>query len=93
MTKIEWTANAERQLEEILSFYTRRNGSPQYSKRLKKEIWKVIKLIRKNPGFGEPVPEYDNRRRFTIGNLIMAYEHDNNIVYIHSIRDGRRDEE
>jgi len=93
MTKIEWTANAEKQLEEILNFYTRRNGSPQYSKRLKKDIWKVIKLVRKNPGFGELVPGYENRRRFSIGNFVLAYERDDNVVYIHSLRDSRRDEE
>jgi plasmid stabilization system protein ParE len=89
MTKIEWTVNAETQLDEILSFYTRRNGSPRYSKRLKKELWNIIRLIRKNPEAGEQVPGYDNRRRFTIGNFVLAYENDKNIVYIHSIRDGR----
>ena len=93
MMKIEWTANAETQLDEILSFYTRRNDSPQYSKWLKREFWKVIKLIRRNPGVGEPVPGYDNRRRFSIGNFVLAYETEQNVVYIHSLRDGRRDDE
>jgi plasmid stabilization system protein ParE len=93
MTKIEWTSHAEKQLDEILKFYTRRNGSPGYSKRLKKEFWRVIQLIRKNPHFGEMVLGYDNRRKTIVGNFVLAYELDKNVVYIHSIRDGRRDEE
>jgi len=80
-------------LNEILAFYTRRNGSPGYSKRLKKEIWKVIQHIRKNAHFGELVSGYDSRRRTIVDNFVLAYELDVNLVYIHSIRDGRRDEE
>jgi len=91
--KIEWTLNAKLQLSEILAYYTRRNGSPSYSKRLKKEIWKVIQHIRKNAHFGEVVSGYDNRRRTIVGHFVLAYELDKNVVYIHSIRDGRRDEE
>jgi len=75
MTKIEWTFNAETQLKEILGFYTRRNGSPQYSNRLKKKVWKVIRIIRKNPYFGELIPGHENRRRFSIENFVLAYEH------------------
>ena len=93
MTKIEWTFNAEKQLDEILKFYTCRNRSPGYSKRLKKEFLRVVQLIRTNPHFGEMVSGYDNRRRTIVGNYVLAYELDENVVYIHSIRDGRRDEE
>ena len=93
MKKIKWTPNAEVQLDEIFEFYTRRNGSPSYSRHLKKEIWKVVRRIRANPHLGEEVPGYDNRRRTIVGNYVLAYELDNNVVYIHSIRDGRRDEE
>jgi len=93
MTKIEWTSNAKKQLDEILKFYTRRNGSPSYSKRLKKEFWRVVEIIPRNPHFGEMVPDYDNRKRTIVGSFVLAYELDNNVIYIHSIRDGRRDDE
>ena len=93
MTKIEWSPSAEMQLDEILKFYTRRNGSSRYSKRLKKEIWKILRIIHKNPYFGKLVPGYENRRRFSIGNFVLAYERVDGLVRICSFRDGRRDEE
>ena len=93
MMKIEWSSLAEMQLDEILSFYTRRNRSSSYSRRLKKEIWKIIRIIRKNRHFGEQLSENNNQRRVSVGNFVLIYEFDENVVYIQSIRDGRRDEE
>ena len=93
MMKIKWTSNAKAQLIEILGFYTHRNRSSGYSKRLKKEILRVVQLIRANPHLGEEVQGYDNRRRMIVGNYVLAYELDENVIYIHSLRDGRRDEE
>jgi len=93
MMKIKWTSNAKAQLIEILRFYTRRNRSSVYSKRLKKEVLRVVQRIRANPHLGEEAPGYDNRRRMIVGNYVLAYELDENVIYIHSLRDGRRDEE
>ena len=93
MMKIKWTSNAKVQLIEILGFYTYRNRSSGFSKRLKKEILRVVQLIRANPHLFAEVQRNDNRRRMIVGNYVLAYELDENVVYIHSIRDGRRDEE
>ena len=93
MTKIKWSPLAKTQLGEIFKFYTWRNGSPSYSKRLKKEIWKVVQIIRANRYFGEQLPENDNQRKVSVGNFVLVYEFVNGDVRINSIRDGRRDEE
>ena len=93
MTKIKWSPLAEMQLIEILRFYTCRNGSSSYSKRLKKEIGKVVRIIRSNRHFGEQLSEYNNQRRVSIGNFVMIYELVNGDVRVSSIRDGRRNEE
>jgi len=93
MMKIEWSPLAETQLDEILKFYTLRNGSSRYSKRLKTKFWKILRIARKNPSFGEQLPGYDNRRRFSVENFVLLYEFDENVVRVCSIRDGRRDEE
>ena len=93
MMKIEWAFLAEKQLDEILNFYTRRNRSSSYSQRLKREIWKIIRIIRKNRYYGEPLSENNNQRRVSVGNFVLIYEFDEDVVYIQSIRDGRRDEE
>ncbi|MCL2116791.1 MAG: type II toxin-antitoxin system RelE/ParE family toxin [Planctomycetaceae bacterium] len=84
MPKDNWT--------NILKFYTRRNGSSGYSKRHKKEFWKVVRLIRVNPHLGETVPGYDNRRRTVVGNFVLAYELAKDVVYIplHPGRQTRR---
>ena len=91
--KIEWSPSAKSQLREILKFYTQRNGSPGYSKRLKKEIWKIVRIIRTNQHFGEQLPGLNNRRRVSVENFVLIYDFDNVLVRIHSIRDGRCDEE
>jgi toxin YoeB len=93
MMKVEWSPNAKLQLREILKFYTYRNGSPSYSKRIKKEIWRIIRIIRTNRHFGECLPGHDNQRRISVGYFVMIYEFYNGTVRINSIRDGRRDEE
>jgi len=93
MTKIKWSPLAKMQLGEIFKFYTSRNGSPGYSKRLKKEIWKVVRIIRANRYFGEQLSENNNQRRVSIGNLVLVYELVNDDVSISSIRDGRRNDE
>ena len=93
MMKIEWSPSAKSQLREILKFYTRRNGSPSYSQRLKKEIWKVMRILRTNQHFGEQLQGLNNRRRVSIGNFVLIYDFNNVLVRIHSIRDGRRDDE
>lgn len=92
MMKIKWASLAKTQLIEILKFYTWRNGSSDYSKRLKKEILKTVRTIRVNRYFGEQLPEH-NQRRVSVGNFVLVYELMNGDVRINSIRDGRRDEE
>jgi plasmid stabilization system protein ParE len=91
--KLEWTHLAEQQLDEILAFYTRRNGNSRYSKKLKKDIWKVLRHIRKNEHFGEALPRLGNTRRISVGNFVLIYEYTDNIVQIISIRHSSRDEE
>ena len=93
MTKIKWSPLAETQLIEILKFYTNRNGSPSYSKRLKKEIVKVVRIIRANRYFGEQLSGHNNQRRVSVGNFVLVYELVNGDVRISSLRDGRRNEE
>ena len=38
MMKVKWSDVAQLQLKEVLLFYTKRNGSNQYSKKLKKKV-------------------------------------------------------
>jgi addiction module RelE/StbE family toxin len=89
--KIEWSPLALSQLDEISKFYTKRNLSDTYSKRLRKKVRETVTSIRRSPFLGERLP--GSRRRFTIENFVLIYQIQDNTVQILSFRDGRREPE
>jgi toxin YoeB len=86
--KIDWTQHAKLQLKEILTFYTKRNQSNAYSKKLRQNVNETIGIIRCNPFFGELIP--DNCRQVSIGNFVLVYQIQDNLIQILSFRDGRQ---
>jgi addiction module RelE/StbE family toxin len=86
--KIKWSPLALSQLDEIKKYYTKRNHSNLYSKKLRKNVHETIGMIRRNPFFGELIS--NNRRRLTIGNFVLIYQIQDKIIQILSFRDGRQ---
>ncbi|MDR3196814.1 MAG: type II toxin-antitoxin system RelE/ParE family toxin [Planctomycetaceae bacterium] len=86
--KTKWSPLTLSQLDEITKYYTKRNQSHTYSKKLKRTVHKTIGIIRRNPFFGELIP--NNCRRLTIGNFVLIYQIQDNVIQIFSFRDGRQ---
>jgi addiction module RelE/StbE family toxin len=86
--KIKWSPLALSQLDKIAKYYTKRNQSPIYSKKLRQNVHETIGIIRRNPFFGELIP--NNRRRLTIGNFVLIYQIRDEVIQILSFRDGRQ---
>jgi len=50
--KVIWTKVSESQLYEILEFFTKRNHSGEYSRKLYKKFKAELKIVVKNPEIG-----------------------------------------
>ncbi|MDR2755457.1 MAG: type II toxin-antitoxin system RelE/ParE family toxin [Planctomycetaceae bacterium] len=70
--KIKWSPLALSQLDKITKYYTKRNQSHVYSKKLRRNVHETIGMIRRNPFFGESIP--NNRRQLTISNFVLIYQ-------------------
>jgi plasmid stabilization system protein ParE len=64
---VVWSKNAEITFDEILTFYTARNKSDTYSKKLYDKIRKISLHFLKHPNIGKPV-ENSNNREFIVDN-------------------------
>ena len=87
-----WTSEAERQWAEILRFYTKRNGSPTYSRRLQKEMKNVIRGLCVNPERGQKTLVPSVRWRL-VEKFIVYYTVEIDRILVLSVWDARRDPE
>jgi plasmid stabilization system protein ParE len=70
---VTWTKVSEIQLQEILQFFTRRNKSPQYSRKLYKKFKAELKTAAKNPEIGIQT-RLNQIRGLIIEDYILFYE-------------------
>ena len=86
-SEILWTEQALQQLEEILDYFILRNGSDNYSRKLKLSIEeKLVRLI-KNPLSGIPTSN-EKYRIIVIENYLVYYT--SNPITVMLIWDARR---
>jgi len=71
--EVIWTKNSEIQLQEILEFFTKRNKSGLYSRKLYKKFRTELKTISKNPEIGIKT-KIDQIRGLIIEDYILFYE-------------------
>ena len=87
--KIEWSTDAKSDLIDILDFYTQRNKSASYSKKLNTEINKSIKILSRNPYIGIKT-DYNSVRALIAGDYQIIYEIFDQILLIVMIWDCRQ---
>lgn len=71
--EIIWTEVSEIQLKEILDFFTKRNKSGQYSRKLYKKFKAELNTVAKNPEIGINT-KLDAIRGLIIDDYILFYE-------------------
>ena len=87
---VVWTATAAKQRREILRYWTLRNKSTRYSKKLIRLIKKRINLILQNPlSFKEA--EHPETRESAMGNFSIYYKLTDKHLIITAFWDNRQD--
>jgi len=71
--EVIWTKISEIQLQEILEFFTNRNKSGEYSRKLYKKFKAELKAVSKNPELGIKT-KLDLIRGLIIEDYIIFYE-------------------
>jgi toxin YoeB len=87
--RVIWTNKADRIFTKILEFYTERNGSKAYSRKLNSEIHSLIGILSKQPFFGIKT-EIRNIRVFIKGNYKIFYQIEKEVILIHLVWDCRQ---
>jgi toxin YoeB len=88
--RIIWTERADSTFTKIIEYYIDRNGSKAYSRKLNKEIKKLLLDLLKQPQLGLKT-EMENYRVLISGNFKIFYEIDSNTIIVHLIWDCRQD--
>ncbi len=71
--RIEWSRNAEIQLQEMLVYFAKRNRSNQYSRKLYKHFKSELQLVAINPEIGIKT-KLKNIRGLVVNVYILFYE-------------------
>jgi plasmid stabilization system protein ParE len=88
--KIVWTETAARQRREILNYWTIRNGSPTYAKKLIKLTSARIKVILKYPE-SYKTTIYPETRISAMGHFSILYKITEDKLIITAFWDNRQD--
>lgn len=87
---IVWTSVSEIQLKEILQFFTQRNKSGQYSRKLYNKFNAELKTAAKNPGLGIKT-KLDLIRGLVVEDYILFYEILEDRIIVLKVWDCRQD--
>ena len=88
--KVVWTETAFKQRREILKYWTVRNGSATYSKKLIKLIATRIKVIQKFPE-SYRLTEYPETRFSAMGHYSILYKLTEDQLIVTAFWDNRQD--
>ncbi len=87
--EVIWTKNSEIQLQEILEFFTKRNKSRLYSKKLYRKFKTELLTVSKNPELGIKT-KLDQIRGLIIEDYILFYEILDDSIIILKVWDCRQ---
>ena len=87
--KIVWSHRARIKLLMILEFFTERNKSKTYSKKLYTKFNKELSLLLKQPEIGIKT-ELDSVRGLIVEEFILFYEVTNEMIIVHTLWDSRQ---
>ena len=88
--QIIWSLRAQKEKREILKYWSQRNKSNRYSKKLNQLFKESIKLILEHPQIGKLTDSPFVRIKI-IKEYLMIYEVSETSISILSIWDGRQD--
>ena len=90
--RIIWSHKAKIKLFVILDFYSERNKSNTFSKKLYKKLNEELSLLIKQPEIGIKT-DYESVRGLIVDDFILFYEITSEFVIIHTVWDCRQNPE
>jgi len=87
--KIIWSHRANVKLFTILEFYTERNKSKSYAKKLYQKFEKELKILLKQPDLGLRT-EIETVRGLIVDEFILFYEFREDSIIIHTLWDCKQ---
>ena len=87
--KIVWTENAETHLEAILSYWSERNGSSLFSKKLYYMLQKELDVLTRYPDAGSKTTN-DLIRKKNVRDYFVYYNFDDKVLTVLGLVDMRR---
>ena len=89
--RIKWTQNSKLEVNIIINFFNKRNGSNRYSHYLKGEIKDTLKLVAAQPLIGYSTEYPHIRQALVIDDYSIFYHHSDELITVLVFWDNRRD--
>lgn len=89
--RIKWTQNSKLEVNIIINFFNKRNGSNRYSHYLKGEIKDTLKLVAAQPMIGYSTEYPHIRQALVINDYSIFYHHSDELITVLVFWDNRRD--
>ena len=89
--RIKWTQNSKLEVNIIINFFNKRNGSNRYSHYLKGEIKQTLKLVAAQPMIGYSTEYPHIRQALVIDDYSIFYHHSDELITVLVFWDNRRD--
>jgi hypothetical protein len=90
--KIIWSHKANIKLFQILEFYTERNKSTTYSRKIFGKFKKELSLLKTQPELGIKTDE-EQIRGLIVDEFILFYEATSDAIIVHTVWDCRQNAE
>ena len=88
--KVQWTALAVKERDQILSFYQDRNGNAKYSRELNRHFKKSMGLVAANQLMGKAT-DWPGVRYVNVMEYSLLYQVQADTLIVLSVWDNRRD--
>ena len=89
--RVVWTETAVRQRREIFRYWTQRNSSPAYAKKLLKQIRARIDTLLSHHPEASVLTNFPDTRMAALGHFSLFYKYIDNQLIITAFWDNRQD--
>lgn len=93
MRLVSWSRRASLELEKITDYWTKRNRSKKYSKKVLDETAAILNHLQKNPELGIKTSSSFVRMRLILNNFYIFYSWDEGRLYVLKFWDTRQNPE
>ncbi|MBL7985412.1 MAG: type II toxin-antitoxin system RelE/ParE family toxin [Flavobacteriales bacterium] len=90
--RVVWSAPAQAQRRAVLTYWLKRHGNAEYSRKLDMRFRSALRIIARNPRIGRP-SSFEGVRMKTVGDYLLFCRLEEKIIVIAALWDYRQDPE